>query len=303
MTIVKLHENEVETDTDLVKRLLEKQFPQWADLSIDPVSSSGTDNALYRLGRDKLVRLPKIDWAIGQVEKEHYWMPKLAPQLPFSLPKPLVMGKPDAGYPWKWSIYQWLEGKNVGIDEISNPIQAAKDLASFIVALQKIDTLNGPPAIENKLRGASLKLRDTNTLKAISDMREMIDADLAIEIWKNALRAPEWEGEPVWFHGDLLPGNLIFEKGQLKAVIDFGGLGIGDPACDMIIAWGLFKGESREAFRLSLNVDDATWERGRGHALSQAVIFIPYYLNTNPVGVKVANHTINEIFAEYEGKQ
>jgi aminoglycoside phosphotransferase (APT) family kinase protein len=138
-------------------------------------------------------------------------------------------------------VYQWLEGKNVGIDEISNPIQAAKDLASFIIALQKIDTSNGPPALENKLRGASLQLRDTNTLKAISDMRAMINADLAIEIWKNALRAPEWDGDPVWFHGDLLPGNLIFEKGQLKAVIDFGGLGVGDPACDLMIAWGLWE--------------------------------------------------------------
>ncbi len=148
-------------------------------------------------------------------------------------------------------------------------------------------------------RGVSLKFRDATTRKAITDLGDKIDIDLALEIWDTSLEAPEWDESPVWYHGDLLPGNLLFEDDQLKAVIDFSNLGIGDPACDLMIAWSLFSGESREIFRSILKVDTATWDRGRGHALSQAVIFIPYYLETNPIGVRNAQHTIDEIFAEF----
>jgi aminoglycoside phosphotransferase (APT) family kinase protein len=133
-------------------------------------------------------------------------------------------------------------------------------------------------------------------------MKGLIDTELAIAVWETALGVPGWDRAPVWFHGDLLPGNLLFENGHLAAVIDFAGLGVGDPACDLMIAWGLFSGESRVAFRTALGLDEATWARGRGQALSQAVIFIPYYLETNPLGVKYAQHTLEAIFAEYQGK-
>jgi len=299
MTAVKMHENEIETDESLVQRLLSAQFPQWADLPIVPVPSAGTDNALYRLGDDLAVRLPRIDWAIGQVEKEHKWMPKLAPSLPLAIPIPLEKGQPGEGYPWEWSIYKWHQGKNATLDQIADPIQAAVDLAEFILALQEIDTTSGPDAIEHKLRGVPLVMRDIDTRDAIASMNGMIDFETAIAVWKTALEAPAWDRSPVWFHGDLLPGNLLFENGHLSAVIDFGGLGVGDPACDLMIAWGLFSGESREIFRSVLAVDDATWARGRGQALSQAVIFIPYYLNTNPVGVDNARRMIDEVLTDY----
>jgi aminoglycoside phosphotransferase (APT) family kinase protein len=300
MIAVKMHDNEVETDVSLVRRLLAAQFPQWANLPVIPVSSAGTDNALYRLGNEMAVRLPRIDWAIGQVEKEHKWMPKLAPFLPLSIPVPLTKGLPSEEYPWHWSIYRWHEGENVTIDGIADPCQAAIDLAKFIVALQRIDTTGGPLAVEHKLRGVPLAKRDTGTRDAIAAMRGMIDVDAATAVWEAALQSPEWDQTPVWFHGDLLPGNLLFEQGRLSAIIDFGGLGVGDPACDLMIAWGLFSGESREAFRSALAVDDATWARGQGHALSQAVIFIPYYLETNPRGVRNAQHMIDEVLADFQ---
>lgn len=296
----KMHDNEIETSVTLVKRLLAAQFPHWADLPVEPIPSAGTDNAIYRLGRDMAVRLPRIDWAIGQAAKERKWLPKLAPWLPFAVPVPLAQGKPDLGYPWHWSVYRWLEGENVIPGRLDNPAQAALDLAHFITSLQQIDATGGPLASEHNLRGTSLVDRDEATREAIKALDGMFHTDALVAVWETALQAPDWEHAPVWFHGDLLVGNVLFNCGRVSAIIDFGGLGVGDPACDLMIAWGLFSGESRDLFRVTLQVDDATWARGRGHALSQAAIFIPYYLNTNPLGVSYARHTITEILTEYE---
>ncbi|MBN8580498.1 MAG: aminoglycoside phosphotransferase family protein [Anaerolineae bacterium] len=295
-----MHEGEVHSDEALVKRLISAQFPQWADLPILRVRSAGTDNALYRLGQEMVVRLPRIDWAIGQIEKEIHWLPKLAPSVPFAIPVPLVKGKPGEGYPWEWAVYQWLEGESASSENISDLSQMAMDVARFITILQSINTTDAPLAVEHGLRGAPLSTRDEDTREAISALKDKIDSTLAIKIWEEAIQAPEWDKEPVWFHGDLLPGNLLVKNGRLHAVIDFNGLGAGDPACDLMLAWALFSGESREMFRNALGVDAATWARGRGHALSQAVIFIPYYWNTNPIGVANAMRTVNEILVEYQ---
>lgn len=298
-SIIKMHNDEVHTDENLVRRLLAAQFPQWKDLPIQPVSSSGTDNALYRLGENMVVRLPRIYWAVGQVEKEHKWMPRLARYLPLAIPVPLEMGKPNEEYPWHWSIYRWLEGENLNHENLINPNQTATVLAQFLIALQKIDIKDAPISAEHGSRGEPLITRDEATREAIHSLSGKIDTTIVTEIWESALRSSAWSYKPVWFHGDMLPGNLLFSNGRLSAVIDFGGAAVGDPACDLMIAWSLFTGDSRNIFRSMLGVDDATWSRGRGHALSQALIFIPYYLNTNPAGVKNAWHAINEVIADY----
>ena len=298
----KMHVNEVATDASLVQRLLAAQFPHWADLPIAPVESAGTDNALYRLGDDMAVRLPRIHWAVGDIEKDLQWLPWLAPHLPLAIPVPLALGTPAEGYPWQWGVYRWLAGQNATLATIADPHRAATALAEFLIALQQIDTAGGPLASEHGLRGVSLATRDDDTRGAIAALDGMIDVDAALAVWQTALEAPEWERAPVWFHGDLLPGNLLFEHGRLSAVIDFAGMGVGDPACDLMIAWGLFSGESRDTFRAALAVDDATWARGRGMALSQAAIFIPYYLDTNPVGVANARRAIAEVLADQRAR-
>lgn len=290
-----MHDEEVYTDVALVHRLLAAQFPGWADLPIEPVTSAGTDNSIYRLGNDKSVRLPRIHWATGQVHKEHQWMPRLSPHLPLAIPAPLAKGTPAQGYPWHWSVYRWLEGENATIGRIADLCQIAIELAQFIVALREIDTTSAPTAKE---RGVPLAMRDTKVREAIKSLRGIIDADAVTAAWEVALNATEWDRPPVWIHGDLLPGNLIVEQGQLAAVIDFSALCAGDPACDLMSGWALFSGESREAFRDALAVDDATWARGRGWALSWALIFIPYYLHTNPAGVEIARRTIDEVLAD-----
>ncbi len=292
-----MHANEVSTDVSIVRHLLTSQFPQWANLAIKPVLSAGTDNAIFRLGHDMSVLLPRIDWAQAQVDKEHEWMPRLAPHLPLAIPLPLAKGEPDEKYPYNWSVYKWLKGENASIEQLLDPCQTAIELAQFITALQQIDTIGGPLAEEHNLRGVPLKTRDKVTRESIATLKDTIDTNAAFAVWEEALQALEWNNKPVWFHGDLLIGNLLFERGRLSAVIDFGGLGVGDPACDLMIAWSLFSGESRKVFREALKVDDATWARGRGQALSQTVIFIPYYLNTNPIGVGYARKMIKEILA------
>ena len=295
----RMHVGEVDTDVSLVRRLLVAQFPQWAALSIAPVPSAGTDNAIYRLNDDLAVRLPRIASASGQVDKEHEWLPRLAPHLPLAVPTPVARGTPGEGFPWQWSIVPWLEGENATRERITDLREAARDLAEFVAALQRIDPAGGPmPGRHNFGRGDPLARRHSPTRESIRALEGKLDTDAVTAAWDVALRAPPWHGPPVWLHRDLSSGNLLAVGGRLSGVIDFGGLGVGDPACDLMIAWTLFAGESREAFRAVLDVDDATWARGRGWALSWALIFIPYYLETNPVGVGSAWHTIDEVLAD-----
>jgi aminoglycoside phosphotransferase (APT) family kinase protein len=296
----KMHAYEVDIDASLVRRLITAQFPQWAELRIEPIVSTGTDNAIYRLGHDMAVRLPRVERVTRQLDKEHEWLPRLAPRLPFAIPVPRARGNPGEGYPWSWSVSRWLEGENAMVARVGEPCQAATDLARFVTALQRIDPAGGPPPGEHNFgRGVPLAQRDDPTREAIRALDGIIDSAAVTAAWDADLRAPAWRGPPVWIHGDLSPGNLLFVEGRLSAVIDFGGLGVGDPACDLMIAWTLFSGESRAAFRAALPVDDATWARGRGWALSWALIFIPYYLRTNPVGVRDAWRTIDEVLADH----
>jgi aminoglycoside phosphotransferase (APT) family kinase protein len=300
-----MHADEVPTNTILVQRLLAAQFPQWADLPIAPVPSSGTDNALYRLGADMVVRLPRIHWAIDQVEKEQRWLPWLAPQLPLAIPEPLAIGEPAAGYPWRWSVYRWLPGEMVTRENTPDQHQLAIDLAAFITALQRIDASDGPPPGDHNVgRGVPLTRRDDYTRAAIASMRalpDMPDADAATAAWEAALRVPAWDGPPAWLHGDLQAGNLLVQDGRLSAVIDFGCLGVGDPACELSVAWNLFDTEARAVFRAALDVDDATWARGRGWALSVALVALPYYHITNLRLAGMSRYAIGEVLAEHGG--
>lgn len=296
-----MHADEVHTDAALVRRLIGAQFPQWAALPVVPVRSAGTDNAIYRLGEDMAVRLPRIHWAVEQVAKEQHWLPRLAPQLPLPIPLPLAQGQPAFGYPWRWSVYGWLPGEHITVADLTNPDQLAADLARFIAALQRIDPAGGPPpGPHNGWRGAPLVSRDTPTRAAIASLGGELDTHAVTAAWETALRTPAWEQPPVWIHGDLSGGNLLTAQGQLSAVIDFGCLGVGDPACDLIVAWSLLPASARAVLRQALGVDDPTWARGRGWALSVALIALPYYRTSNPILVASARHTIAQILADQQ---
>jgi aminoglycoside phosphotransferase (APT) family kinase protein len=295
-----MHADEVPTDVRLVRRLLVAQFSDWAARPIEPVASAGTDNALYRLGDDMVVRLPRIRRVTGQLDKDVRWLPMLAPLLPLAVPVPLAKGTPAESYPWEWGVYRWLDGENPTVGRISDPDSLARDLAQFVEALHGINPTDGPPPGEhNFFRGVPLAMRDEPTRTALAALRGTIDTDGATAAWDAALQTPEWSAPPVWVHGDLSPGNLLLQDGQLTGVIDFGGLGVGDPACDLIVAWNLLPADTRRVFRAELGVDDATWARGRGWALSVALIQLPYYRDTNPALAANARHVIREVLADH----
>lgn len=291
----KMHADEVHTDVRLVRRLLATQFPQWADLPTRAVPSAGTDNALYRVGHDMVVRLPRIHWAVEDVEKEQRWLPVLAPLLPVAVPVPLAKGMPGEGYPWHWSIYRWLQGDSPTVGGVANPGSLARYLAKLIAALQQVDPCDGPAAS----RGVPLAMRDAPTRAAIEALDGMIDTDATTDAWDAAARTPTWQGPAVWLHGDLAPGNLLLVNGQLSAVIDWGGLGVGDPASELMVAWNLLPADTRSVFRAALGVDDSTWARGRGWALSVALIQLPYYRRTNPVLAASSRYVIRTILDEH----
>ena len=293
----KMHADEVDIDAELVGRLVAKQFPQWADLSISAVRSTGTVNAIYRLGEQLYVRLPRLaSWA-QTLDKERHWLPKLAPHLSLRVPEPIAEGHPGASYPLSWAIYRWIDGQVYTDEIVDDEHQAAKDLALFITELRRIDPAVGAP------RGGRMPLGDLDALtrSRLESARDVIDARAAIAAWERALTAPAWDGTPVWVHADLLRSNLLVDEGRLSAVIDFGSAGIGDPAADVIAAWSVFSHAGRGTFRSALDVDDGTWNRARGFALHQAAMAIPYYLETNPEFVALAKRTLEEILATAAG--
>lgn len=291
-----MHADEVHTDVTLVRRLLARQFRQWADLPIELVDSYGTDHDIYRMGEELAVRLPRIGWATGQAAKEGTWLPKLAPHLPLAVPVQLAIGEPAEGYPFTWSVYEWLPGENAN-GALENLDRAAVDLAAFVRALRQVDATGAPPRPPHG-RGGPLAEGDGQVRRSISQLADRIDGKATFGSWEESLNAPAWEGPECWVHGDLLSGNLLVVDGRLSAVIDFGGLNVGDPACDLQPAWNMFAGESRLRFRDALEVDDASWLRGRGWSLFQAVSALAYYWDTNPGMVTQASHALAEVLGD-----
>ena len=286
----KMHVDELDVDAALVRRLVGSQFPQWAALPLEPVPERGTDNALYRLGPELVVRLPVTDAKAATLAKEREWLPRLAPHLPLAVPVPVAEGAPGEGYPCSWSVYEWLSGVDGTAGPIADP---APQLAAFVRALQAVD-VNGAPAG----RGVSLAERDAAFRASLTRLPPDLDRSAALAGWESALRAPPWPGPPVWAHGDLDARNVLVEGGRLVAVIDWGSSGVGDPACEAMVAWKLVPAGQRDAFRAELDVDDATWERARGWALSQAVIALGYYTDvTNPILVAESRRWLAEVLA------
>jgi len=297
-----MHADEVDIDVELVRRLLTKQMPQWAELPLKWVEHAGTDHAIFRLGDELSVRLPRIAWAAGQPDKECSWLPALAPQLPAPIPVPLAKGDPDEHYPWHWLVSPWMRGEDATPERVRHD-RFARDLAEFIDALQAIDASDGPrPGRHNFLRGVPLSGRDAAIRAAIPHWEGVFDTGALVAAWEEAVTAPAWEGPPVWLHGDLASGNVLVDGGRLSAVIDFGCLGVGDPACDLSAAWTILSGSQRRIFRSAIAHDDGTWARARGWAL-MGVGALPYYAETNPAQVARARRVISEVLAEFAGRR
>jgi len=285
-------------DDALVRRLVSAQFPRWASLPVNAVEPGGSDNRSFRLGERMIVRLPSaVEYSV-QVEKEHRWLPRLSGYLPLEIPMPVAIGNPADGYPWKWSIYRWIEGDVATTERIADLNDFARDLARFLIALHEIDPTDGPrPGPHNFHRGGLLCVYDAQTRRAIAELKREIDADAATAAWEAALENSSAR-LPVWIHGDICAANLLVQDGRLSAVIDFGMLGIGDPACDLAIAWTLFKGDSRRIFGATLPLGSDTWARARGWTLWKALIVAAGLVETNAVDVRQSLRIIGEVLEE-----
>ena len=298
----RMHSDEIDIDADLVRRLLAASFPQWAGLPLTRFASAGTVNAMYRLGSELAVRLPLIPGAAADIELEERWLPELAPHLPVAVPEVVGVGAPTDDYPLPWSVNRWLTGCNPTVDGLAEPEDLAIDLAEFIAALRAIDPAGGPELS----RGGPLADRHDATSAAIDASRELIDTGALHAIWAETLavdgsvdRSARGSARPAWAHGDLSPGNVLIDKDRLNAVIDFGAVGVGDPTVDLIVAWNLLPAAARPILRAALDVDDATWARGRGWALSISVIQLPYYAHTNPALAANSRHVLEQIIVDH----
>jgi aminoglycoside phosphotransferase (APT) family kinase protein len=285
-----MHVDELEIDEELVRRVVADQFPKWTDQALKRMDQVGTDNAIFRLGEDLSVRLARRNGPTQAGGKEFDWLPRLAALLPLSIPVPVAQGRPTAEYPWFWDVHTWVEGETVPVEDV-DAILAARDLAAFVAALQKVDPASAPPS-----RGIPLAKRD----EEFNYWLARFDGDPRVATeWERALSAPPWDSPPVWHHGDLDARNWLIRDGRIRAVIDWAAMGIGDPACDVMVAWKLHSSAARDAFREALPTDDATWERARGWALSQAVAALAYYTpENNPTLYREAEAWLELVLSE-----
>jgi len=257
---------------DLARNLITEQFPEFAHLPIISVEKQGHDNRTYRLGNDMLIRMPTDDSYALKVPKEQKLLPRLASHLTTNIPVPVKMGVASTEFPFPFSIYKWLDGRSADLLILDDDCleNIALDLAKFLKQLQAIDPSFGPPPGQhNWWRGDHISVYDKGAREQIAKLSNIIDADKAMDLWKQACKT-RWDQSPVWIHGDLAVGNILIQNGKLSAVIDFGGMGVGDPACDLVIAWTFLKGKAREIFIREMALDENTWLRARAWALWKA---------------------------------
>ena len=290
-----MHDGQASVDAALVRRLVAGQFPQLAGLPVTGISSPGTVNAIFRVGDNWYARLPLLErWQSG-LEDEARWLPQLAPRLTLAVPEPVWAGRPADGYPFSWAIYRWLDGSPYADDLVDDETTAAADLARFVTELRQVEPVSDAPRAGRR----PLSELDVATRKSFAAAAGAIDVEAAFLAWEDSLRAAPWDGSPVWIHSDLLRPNVLVRDGRISAVIDFGAVGIGDPATDVIAAWAVFGPAGRAAFRAALGVDDDTWRRSRGIALHQAVALIPYYAESNPAFAALGRRTAGQVAADF----
>jgi aminoglycoside phosphotransferase (APT) family kinase protein len=285
-----MHADEVDTDSSLVQRLVAGRFPEWAGLPIEPVFPLGTDNANYRLGADKLVRLPRQPHKVAALERELEWQPALAPALPLAIPAPLGRGEPAEGFPFPWGVFTWLDGENVEVGDVA--AETAGDVAELILVLRGLDATNAPPG----LRHDALRELDDWVRSGAAQLDARYDADGLLAAWEETLEAPPWDGPPTWCHCDLDLRNVVFRGGRPSGVLDWGWAGAGDPASDSAVAWKILPADARSAFWEALGADEAEMTRARGWTLMQCAGALAYYTpENNPALYLEAERWLSEL--------
>jgi aminoglycoside phosphotransferase (APT) family kinase protein len=276
----RLHEDEVAIGDDVVRRLVDDQLPEWSSAALTRLPPTGTDNQLFRLGDDLLLRMPRIGWAAESARWEHTWLPRLAAHLSMPVPAPVALGLPGEGYPWHWTVVPWIDGRTP-TTALIDPEEWAVGLGHFVRELREVPAMGAPATTEG--RGGPLSTLDewVHTWAARADATR-VDLGAVLAVWRDALDAPSWDGEPAWFHADLHEGNLLVRDGSLAAVIDWGTAGRGDPAVELNALWGYLPAGVADLYAETVGLDDAAYRRARGFALAPALSGWTYYRDTAP---------------------
>lgn len=290
-----MHENEHVVAPEQARRLVDTQFPAWAGLPLTALPPTGTDHVLHRLGDELLLRLPRVEWATEQVDTDARWLPLLAPYVPVDLPEQVAMGEPDEGYPWRWSVVRWLPGNSPAPGTV-DATEVARDLGAAVVGLRSAPTDGAPLRVD---RGAPLALRDELVREDLDALGDRVDRAACEAVWADARRAPAYDGPPVWLHGDLKAGNLVVAGDRLTGLIDWGGVGVGDPALDLTAGWLTFRGRAREVYRDGAGLDDDAWRRARGWVLTISLRELPYYWDRSPALADGARQAIAALLEEF----
>ncbi len=300
---VTLHDDEVRADEEIVRALLREQCPQWAGLALSP-AGAGTDNTMYRLGGDLLVRVPRTSSTAGALRKERTWLPRLAPHLPCRVPEPVYAGAPGAAFPLPWSVYRWIDGEVAGAGAVRDWSAFGADLAGVVRGLHATALMGA--VREGDLawyRGAGLAGSAEPVEASFAGCRAIdghgLDLDRLRRMWHDGLALPDPAGPHVWLHGDLKPTNLLVRRGRLHAVIDFGALSVGYPDAEHAAVWD-YPAAARRAYWDALRLDDATWLRARSWAVGVAINGVPYYWHTYPAFVAECLARLRAILAADE---
>lgn len=294
-----MHNNAHHIDENLVRELIGAQFPHWSHFDLKRINSNGTDNVIFRLGNEMCARLPLIPSASEKLNKELACLP-LLPDLPLEIPTPIASGEATKAYQSPWAVYRWIEGIEVNAAGLNDMDAAAESVAEFVRALHESDASEIPSyGQQNNFRGCPLKERDIPTRHAVEDLSDIYNVTELMDFWEKTLTISHWDNHLVLIHGDIHAGNLLMRNGNVTAVVDFGLMGIGDPAVDLIVNWSLLTKITRERFRSVLKTDDDTWFRGRGWALSTAVIALAYYRHSNHFLTKMSKRVISEVLGDF----
>ena len=292
-----MHADQVGITADVVAALVAAQFPQWRAYPVRAVPSHGTVNALFRLGEEIVLRFPLQPnpgtMARAALLAEQDNARRIAAHVSLAVPEPVALGEPGEGYGGPWAAYRWIPGETASGQRIGDADVFARDLAKFVRAVHGLDT--GGRGWDGRSRGGPLRTRDDGVRHALAESTHLTDTARLTQVWAGCLKAAAHDGADVWIHADLMPGNLLVRDGRLVAVIDLAAVGVGDPAVDLMPAWNLLPAGARATYRDALGVDDATWERGRGWAIVQAIVALPYYVDSNPVMADTARHTLNAV--------
>ncbi|WP_257230975.1 aminoglycoside phosphotransferase family protein [Streptomyces sp. UH6] len=288
-----MHAGQLMVTEEQMAVLVAAQFPRWKQLPVRACPSDGTDNALFRIGDDLVARLPLLgddpDTARRDVRRQIEAAAKVAEAARVPTPRFVALGEPGPGYPLPWSVYHWIPGTTATAADVQDSTAFAQDLAAFVLDVRALDTEGR--VFRGKGRGGLLGGHDDYVASCLERSRDLIDTHALAGLWARLRRTPRSEPD-LWTHGDLMPGNLLTERGRLAGVIDVGQAGVADPAVDLQPAWNHFGPAAREAFRVALGADDDAWDRGKGWALAQAVGCLRYYRETNPVMSDLARSTL-----------